>query len=535
VHRPAILVVLALAQSAGCARADRSATESHPAAAMVQAPIHDGTWEAALEAAWKAAGVEPVGAADDLAFLRRVTLDLLGRIPTPAELDAFERDRSPNKRAAVVDRMLADPAWAEAWADTTAEVLLAGADRKVVQVVQDGLRDWLAEELHAGTPWHVVATEILTAEGDATQGAAGFVAAHLRRGEIENLTGRTARVFLGLSVQCAQCHDHPDDDRYRQADFYGLAASFARTRTRLSRGDGSPEAVVIDRKFGHLRMPSVDDSPGTRTGPRVEPAFPGLALAPEEGETPRRALARAIVASPLFDAAIVGRTWAQLFGRGLAHPWDDLGAAGDPRQPEALRRLAAELAAHDRDLRWLVREIVLSRAYGLASTGPNEGATERRDAFAQFPARPMTDDQLLASLLVATGVEDSSVPRLRRVVRERRAALEQQFAFTFDDDEMAAAEARGATIGQALLLLNGELTSFGTLARAGTTLDRILAAHEEPEARIDAIYSATVGRRPDAPRREELVAFVAQRDDGAAAYEDLMYALLASSEFTTIH
>lgn len=529
-------MAFSLVLAGGCARADRPVVATHVETAKAAASTTaEGSWEAALEASWQAAGVRPVGRADDATLLRRATIDLLGRIPTVEEIDAFTRDRSGDRFTRAVDRMLDDPAWADAWADSTVEVLLASADPKAVRAVQDGLREWMARQLRAGTPWDAIVTEILTAKGDATDGPAGFVAAHLRRGQIENVTGRTARVFLGLSVQCAQCHDHPDDDRYRQEDFYGLAAAFARTRARPSRGDGMLALEVIDRPRGRLRLPRPDDPPGTRTGPIVPVAFPGLELAARRDETPRQALARAVVESPLLDAALVGRTWSQLFGRGLAEPWDDLGAAGDPRQPETLRRLAAELRAHDRDLRWLVREIVLSPAYALASEGSAEGAAERRAAFAQFPARAMTDDQLLASLLVATGVERSTLPRLRKIVRKRRAGLQERFAFTFDDDEMAPPEARGATIPQALLLLNGPLSSWGTIARGDTTLARILRTHADADERIDAIYLATLGRRPDAARRDALVGFVAEREGRRAAYEDLVHALLVSSEFSTVH
>src|SRR5690606_99889 len=155
VRRFAMAVSLVLA--GGCARADRpvvaTPVETTKAAASTTA---EGPWEAALEASWQAAGVRPVARADDATLLRRATIDLLGRIPTVEEIDAFTRDRSGDRFTRAVDRMLDDPAWADAWADSTVEVLLAGADPKAVRAVQDGLREWMARQLRAGTPWDLI-------------------------------------------------------------------------------------------------------------------------------------------------------------------------------------------------------------------------------------------------------------------------------------------------------------------------------------------------------------------------------------------
>ncbi len=523
-----------------CSPAADTGAKAPTATDTVAATAPTTGFDAAMAQHWVEVGVEPVDAVDDATFLRRVTLDLWGRIPRPEEVTSFAADARPDKRARRVDAMLADRRWAEHWADSLTETLLGSAGARLDARPSAGLSPWLADALHEGRGWDAITSDLLTATGDVTEGPATFVAVHGRKNRVEALTGQTARVFLGLSVQCAQCHDHPDDDRYTQRDFYGLAAAFAQTKARRAPAGAFADAKartfeVVDRPRGQMRMPRPDDGPGERTGPLVMPRFPGLELAPRDGETRRQALARAVVTSPLLDAAIVNRVWASLMSRGFVDPIDDLGAADDPRQPPPLRVLADEFADHGRDLRWLARRVVLSQAYQRASEGPADGADARRRAFAQFPVRPLTDDQLLASLLVATGVDSSTDRRLRLRVALGKPKLQKQFAFVFDDDEMAAGADVGGTVPQALLLLNGELTSHGVLAGRDTSLARILDAYDDPADRIDAMYVATLSRPPDDARRDQLQAFVAGRGDAPTAYEDLMHALLTSAEFATNH
>jgi hypothetical protein len=531
----ALGVLLALVILAGaCSGAATPAPD--PPAPPSTAPSPTSRLDAALARHWSEADVTPAAEVEDLEFLRRVTVDLWGRIPRPDEVRAFAGDEGDDRRARLVDTLLADPQWSAHWADITADVLLAAGDRAGQARLHDALQVWLADGLAKGRGWDEVTTDLLTATGDPTEGPGAFLAVHGSKGRVEALTGQTARVFLGLSLQCAQCHDHPNDDRYTQRDFYGLAAAFARTRARRARSVDGPRIEIVDRPRGQMRMPRAEDGPGERTGLIVEPRVYGLDLTARADETRRQALARAIVASPLLDVALVDRVWAKLMSHGFAESLDDLGAAGDPRQPAVLVTLAEEFRAHDRDVRWLLRTIVLSSAYQRASTGPEAGGPDRRAAFAQFPVRPLRDDELLASLLVATGVDSSTDRRLRRRVRFGRDKLRRQFAFVFDDDdEMATGASPQATVGQALLLLNGALTSEGIVAQRDTALDRILAATDDPEARIDALVLTTLSRWPSPARRRQLAQFVASRGHSETAYEDVMHALLVGAEFSTNH
>ncbi|MCH9685525.1 MAG: DUF1549 and DUF1553 domain-containing protein, partial [Deltaproteobacteria bacterium] len=518
---------------AACSTPDRptDAPVSAPPAAV--ANTEQGPLDAAIAEHWRAAGVEPTATADDAEFLRRASLDLVGRIPTADEVQRFTADERPDKRAALVDDLLADDAWAEHWAEVLGDTLLGGAVQQRPAISQS-LGTWIERQLAAGAGWDDMTTAMLTASGGADEAnPAGFVVVHGRKNAVEALTGQTARVFLGLQLQCAQCHDDPDD-RFTQQQFYGLAAYYARTRARQTKVDGVRVPRVVDKPRGEMRMPTEHDAPGDRSGARVAPAFPALVVTPRDDETRRQTMARGIVGSPLFAKAAANHAWARLMGRGVVEPWDDLGGLDLPEHPAILETLAEDFIAHDYDLRHLLRTIVMSRAYQRSSAGQTDGTAARERVFAQSALRPMSASQLLRSLLVATGLEDTTGRGFRRQVARRRQQLRKEYAQAFDDDEMAAADTFSGNVPQALLLLNGELTNQGVTATQGA-LAQLLASTPDPGDRIDALYLRVYGRPPSAERREALRRLVAERSDEPTVYQDLMHAMLASSEFVTIH
>ncbi len=520
---------------AGCSGSDASTQRpaTDPSSSPAQDPASLDALDAAIAAHWQLAGVTPTEPADDAEYLRRVSLDLVGRIPSADEVQRFTADDRSDKRAALVDDLLARDEFADHWADVLAETLLGGAVQDRPRL-RDGLHTWLQTQLHDGEGWDDITTQMLTAQGEVQlEGPAAFMVVHGRKNQVEALTGQTARVFLGLQLQCAQCHDDPDD-RFTQEQFYGLAAYYARTRSRFKKVDGVRVPSIVDKPRGEMRMPTEQDAPGDRSGPRVAPAFPALAAELSDDESRRQTLARGIVDSPLFAKAAANHAWARMTGRGIVEPWDDLGGLEGAEHPALLEQLATELREHDHDLRWLLRRIALSSAYQRSSRGPSEGAVAREHAFAQAALRPMTSPQLLRSLLVATGLDDVQGRAFRREVQTRRNKLRKEYELVFDDDEMASTDAMSGNVPQALLLLNGELTNQGVAASHGA-LAQLLDEHTEPDARIDALFVRVYGRPATDSRRAELAAFLDQRGHAPAAYEDLMHAMLVSSEFLTVH
>lgn len=533
----AALALLGLSSTAACSTAG-PATDRHPPLAVgavdsAPSPSEADALDRAIEAHWARAEVEPTAIATDEAFLRRVTLDLLGRIPTEAERHAFVSSSAPDKRRALVDDLLARDAWAEHWAEILAGTLLGGAAQDRPRE-REGFSQWLERSLAEGRSWDRMTTDILSAQGELPMdGPAGFLATHGRKNRVEALTGQTARVFMGLQLQCAQCHDDPDD-RFTQREFYGLAAFYARTKIRTKRTDDGRVVRVIDRPRGEMRLPTEHDAPGDRSGERVQPGFAAFPTATEEGATRREALVRGMLASDLFAKAAANHAWAQMMGRGIVEPWDDLGAPTGGPHPEILEVLADRFVADGYDLRALLRTIALSTAYQRSSAGSIEGTAERERAFAQAAVRPLPASALMRSLLVATGLDDVQGRAFRRQVERRRQQIRKEYEQAFDDDEMATAHRVQANVPQALLMLNGELTNQAVEAEHGA-LAELLVTHPTPAARITALHHRVYGRAPTPGAVETLLDTLEPSPEAERAYQDLMHAMLVSSEFATNH
>lgn len=530
----------------GCAPLRGGTEAAVPAADRVA--LGSGGIDPLIEALWRDAKVTPAPAADDGAFLRRVSLDLIGRVPTLAEARSFLADPAPDRRARAVDSLLGSVAFAEHWGSVYAD-LLFGKDRQAAKLEKAAdPQAWLVKAFAENVRYDELARALITASGDLREnGAVAFVAARARGGGgPEAVTGAATRIFLGMQIQCAQCHDHPYDKRWKQEDFYGLVAYFARTKPRTekiepaemmmmapeagpaSKKNKAPKAIlVVDVRRGEARM----RRPGSEVEEKVGPRFLGRTVVEAPGETRRQTLARAILGSDLFPKAMVARTWSQLFGTGIVDPWDDLGSEHDPRHPPLLVALARDFAASGYDFKRLLRTIVLSAAY---ARGNGDGSAV--GVFAQAGVRPLSPEPLFRSLVTATGADEMGRRRLDAERMDKKMAQGiREFQFTFGDDEMAEADRFDGSVPQALLLLNGELTNGATRAAAGGVLADILAASPDPAARIDEMFLAVYTRRPAAEERAPLLQYLRDQRNARAAYEDLFFALLTSTEAITNH
>jgi hypothetical protein len=564
-----------------------SATQSSSSGGSNAAPTADQQKAAANLAGlisdhWRKAGVTPAPPASDGEYLRRVSLDLIGRIPTLAETRAYLADANPDKRRQLIDRLLASPEFAEHWADVYSDLLwkVEGAKR----MDRYDPRSFLVTAFNENWRYDRLVEAVLTASGDVREnGAVAFVAVRARGGGgPEAVAGAAARLFLGLNIQCAQCHDHPYDTRWKQQDFYGLVAYFARTKVKREKGApdmdmamdmdmaaGMPAGKmpvsfsVFDQRRGEARMraprseqevvvkprflgretPFTPLPPGT-VEDRPQRRFRFAAQFNDRNENRRLAFARAVVASDLFPKAMVARTWAQLLGADMADPWDDLGAENDPRHPVMLNRLAGDFRASGFDVKQLVRQLVLSPAYDRgAPVDSGAGA----HAFAAARVRPLAPAQLFRTLITATGADDIVRHRQRRGQeqgpvegKDRADRLMAQglkeYRFTFEDDEMADADFDGS-MPQALLLLNGELTNSGSRAVDGGVLGGILASTRSPAERLEQMFLA-VYSRPPSPEEKDLflpTLMTPQAARDRRAYEDLYFALITSTESVTNH
>ncbi len=547
---------------------------------------------------WQAAGVTPAAVSYDAEFLRRVSIDVIGRIPTLEEAERFLADKSPDKRVRLCDQLLASPEYADHWADVSLDLFVGHEFRKPGLEKRLDPRAFYLAAFRENRPYDRMAREMLTFSGEIVPSGPGvFVASHVKGGGAETMASVTARLFLGVQIQCAQCHDHPYDDRYKQEDFYGLAAFFARTKTKQEKvaaaaaaapgaatltataapammaGSGSSDmgggdAAGVGDAAGRAdnKIYTVFDKPngqmkfkknGATSETVVQPRFFGRNVPALAGEGRRDTLARAVVASDLFAKTFVDRTWEQLFGRGIVEPWDDLGGENDPKHPPLLNRLADDFRASGYDIKHLLRLMVLSRAYGLTSrssapvsasassatatppAAPADTASappppDPTAAFARAAVRRLTPEELFRSLIIATGVDRLEQLDADKVQKRIDRAL-KEYLFMFADDEGAEVNTFNGNIPQALLLFNGELTNQGAKQRPGSNLARILTASNDPATRLRQIFLTTYTRLPTDAEQARLLPALDRGPGSRAAYEDLFFALLTSTEMLTNH
>jgi hypothetical protein len=482
-----------------------------------------------LERLWHENKVTPAGPASDAELMRRVYLDLAGRAPTVTEVRNYLNDSSPDRYAKLVDQLLASPDHATHLATVWRTFLLPeGVDLARFGGIPafDG---WLSGRFGKNVPYDQLVRELLLAEGRLAQSGPllFYSAAKL---DADQLAGRTARVFLGMRLDCAQCHDDPFEP-WTQQDFWSYAAFFA----RISRPQAALESVstvmrVRDIDRGEVMMPNSKDP--------VAPKFPdGSNLDESPAAAARRQqLARWLTGpdNPYFARAAVNRVWAHMFGRGIVDPVDGFGKRNPPRSTQLLDLLAAQLLANDFNLREAFRAIALTRAYQLSS-GTETGDPVRQEWFAQMNIKMLTAEQIydcitVASMLIATESNGFSIARVGNASRD-------EFLQQFKTLAGRPIEYQGG-IPQALTLMNGTLINSATdLARSGL-LKSLEAPFFTDDQRIEVIYLATLSRQPTSSEWKLLRSYMNDRDPNTSIQEplaDILWALLNGAEFTMNH
>lgn len=480
--------------------------------------------DAVLAARWAQSRVQPAATADDGEFLRRACLDLIGKIPTAAEAGDFLDDPRSDKREALVDRLLDSPAYITRATELWRQLLLPEADTEIqARALAGGFEAWLRRKVTEEASYDRIVRELLTVKlndrnSDAPVAArtdASPVAYYTaKEGKPENLASGVARVFLGVRLECAQCHNHPFS-HWKREEFWGFAAFFA----------GVPQQA--------------DDAPApsrTSAAPRRELTIPGtkkvVKAAYLDGSQPQwrpRADSREMLAdwittpeNPYFARSAVNRVWARFFGIGLIEPVDDVDLEGEPELGALLDELAAQFRAHGYNLKYLIRAITATRAYGLSSvSGP---ADSSRPMFAAMPVRGLSPGQFFDSLTQATGRD--------------RADARARFLELFANREERSTEAQ-TSILQALTMMNGSHVASATSPDTGDVLGAIVKApFLDARGRIETLYLATLTRRPNAEELALLARYVEQSksaDDRAKALSDIFWALLNGPEFHLNH
>jgi hypothetical protein len=513
-----------------------------PPAAVLDAQALAGKIDQHLAAGWEAAGVKPAAPADDAEFVRRVYLDLVGRIPKVTEARDFIEDARADKRQRLVEKLLADPRYVSHFINVWRALLLPEASSNIETRLTAGpFEMWLREQLTQNAGYDRMVREILTTpinNGDIQNYFTGeskatplayYVA---KEGKPENLAAGTARLFLGVRVECAQCHDHPFAT-WKREQFWGLAAFFAGIQTQMQGDLKFPSGEKVDKT--ELTIPG--------TGTVVQATFlTGAQPKLRSKVSPRQALAEWVTAAdnPFFARATANRLWAYFFGTGLIEPVDEIvGTDSKASHPELLDELARQFAAHQFDLKFLIRAITTSNAYQLSSARVPDQEEDPR-LFTHMAVRGLTAEQLYDSLEEATGFKDMTPGNDIRALILGTNSPRNEFLSKFASRGDRAVESQ-TSILQALTLMNGKVIRDATSLERSRALAAVLdAPFLTTEERIESLYLAALSRKPKPRELDRLVKYVESAPaDKEDAYQrvlaDVFWALLNSAEFAVNH
>ncbi|MBM84067.1 MAG: hypothetical protein CMJ78_26235 [Planctomycetaceae bacterium] len=527
----------------------------------------------------KAAKVKLAAPSNDAEFLRRVYLDLAGRIPTVSEARAFLADKSKNKREQLIDRLLQSSDYPRRMQELFHVMFMERRGDN------DEWAKFLRSAFEKNLPWHQLASAILSPnpENEETRGAAFFLTQRLvKEGamapvDVPGLTRDIGRLFAGVDLQCAQCHDHLTIDNYKQADFQGLHMIFENIQIRR---DVKFPAVSEKLMKAKKEYSSVFEQVPETTGPRIpggkEIAIPQFekgeeyAVAPDRKKrtpgvpkfSPLRELANGLASTEnaLFTKNIVNRLWFMMMGRGLVEPLDLLHVDNPATHPKLLDLLSSEFSKHKFDMRWLLKELALTKAYQRTSVIDSE-AGPPKESYAVALEKRFSAEQLFWSLGVATGQFEAERLRRRNELKtsedkdaaEKLKKLEseslEELVAASDDLQTFFTEVRKTfgngpkepevdftpTVKGALFLMHDDRIQQLIARTPGNLLDR-LKNIQSPQQQVEELFLAIYSRTPTTDEQDQCMAYLkknADRVDGASS--NLMWALLTSTEFVVNH
>jgi hypothetical protein len=470
--------------------------------------------------------IPPSEPADDATFLRRASLDIIGVIPRSEEARRFLASRDPDKRAKLVEELLHRPEYADFWAlywgdhlNNTKQLLYNKGPYTFTR--------WLHDQFQKNAPYDQFVRELLTSSGNMYDAPATSFYPLMKKEQ--DLAAITSQLFLGVSIECARCHNHPLE-KWSQNDFNSMAAFFSQVRYKSAGPRNNERILYVDykRQFQNpdtkqIFLPKPLDGPVMSSGEMVD----------------RRELLADWITSPqnpFFAKALVNRMWRNFMGRGLVEPVDDFRVTNPPTNPGLLDALAKDFIDHRYDLHHLIRQITSSRAYQLSSR-PSEGNRDDKMAYSRHYSRRMIAEQMLDSIALATGVPE----QFRSLYPGTRAAelpepeVESYFLEVFDrpSRQIVCERKQQPNLNQAMHLISGE-----TIQKKATSPQGVLAKmlrDGRPAAEIvEELYLRTVSRYPDASEKQWAAQTIAKENE-TQGLQDVFWALLNSKEFLYNH
>ncbi len=510
---------------------------------------------------WADNQIAPSPPATDVEWCRRVYLDLIGRIPSVDELRAFVASRDADRKAKLVNKLLTDETYtdeyARNWTTIWTNILIGrnGGLENNTMINREGMQKYLRDSFARNKPYDKMVYELVTATGSTApgseefNGASNFLVEKLAENAAQ-ATAMTAKIFLGLQVQCTQCHNHPFND-WKQQKFWEFNAFFRQTRSaRLGMRREMGNAKLMNQDFaGEDNKPQEAIIFYEERNGKLLSAYPVFVDGTEINKSGylsecdrRTELGKLIVSSPYMDKALANRMWQHFMGYGFTKPVDDLGPHNNPSHPALLDYLGEQFRYVSHDMKELMKWITLSEAYSLSSRIIKGARGNEKDdpllgeqpKFSHFYLRQMRAEELYESLLVAT--EAHKTRGSYEEVERQKADWLRQFTLAFGTDEGDEATTFNGTIPQALMMFNGDLIKKATDTYNGSFLHRVAASNIKPEAKIEYLFNAALSREPN--QNEVKIAnalLVARKGDTAAALQDIFWAVLNSNEFIIQH
>ena len=473
--------------------------------------------------------ITPSDLCDDATYLRRATLDIVGKLPSVEEVQAFNADADPKKREKKIDELLERKEFTQMWVMKWAELLQIRTDNNRFQY-KSALHyyDWLADQFAKNRPMNELVQELLTASGGTFANPAGNF--YKVETDTLKLTENAAQIFMGMRIQCAQCHNHPFD-RWTMNDYYSFASFFAQVGRKT--GEDNRETVVFNRASGGVSHPV-----GNRD---MKPKYLGGDL-PEikPGEDRRDVLAKWLASpeNPFFAKNLANIVWAHFLGKGIVEPVDDVRISNPPSNPELLDELGKRFAASGYNFRKLVRDICTSRTYQLTTKANASNAEDTRN-FAKANIRRMRAEVLLDCLNQVTAGREKfrGLPLGASAVEIVDGRTSTFFLTTFgraSRDTVCSCEVQmEPNLSQALHLLNGD--TVNTKITAGGTVAAALREKKSPPQIIDELYFRCFARKPTAREQGELMEFFKEGRPELEVLNDIFWSLLNSKEFLFNH
>ena len=474
--------------------------------------------------------ITPSELASDEVFLRRVYVDVIGLLPTPAEREAFLTSGDPQKREKLIDQLLGRKEFVEMWVMKFAELLQVRTVQNDVSYKAALLYyNWLSERLANNVPMDKIVRELLGANGGTFKNPATNYYQTTRENLL--LTENVAQVFMGMRVQCAQCHNHPFD-RWTQNEYYQFAAFFSQIGRK--QGEDPREMVVFNSGGGEVAHPV--------TKQQMKPKFLGGAEPDVAGKDRRAVLADWLASkeNPYFAKNLANIVWAHFFGRGIVDPVDDVRVSNPAVNPELLDALGTKFQDYNYDFKRLVRDITTSRTYQL-STRTNDTNADDTTNFSHAALRRIRAEVMLDIITQATETKDKfkGLPLGSRAVQIADGGTSNFFLTTFGRatrETVCSCEVKmEPNLSQALHLINGDTVS--KKIQTGTVIAELVKEKAPPEKVIDALYARTFTRKPTPAEVASLKQTIeaAPEAERKNVYDDIFWALMNSQEFMFNH